>query len=427
MKNPFSIHVVMVVLWAMQMLLVGCAAEQPAHRTVLCLPVYGQSLALGEEATRITDFDALVEQSDGRIFTQRLDHDFGYFDLNGTKELAKRLLGRDSRSFELSSYTMALDLVRQVGADTVVCIFPGGQGATPYMGIAPGTEPYERLLSDIAQARDEALGRGWDFVVPALCWMHGETDMERRTRIDYAHAMRQFAERLNADVARLTGQTTPVRIVSYQTNQLTMAPHFRPSDFDCPEVSVAQAQMELIRDDSLFWASSPVYPYTFAHEGIHLTAEGQQQVGHRAARAVLGIIRGVERQQGLVPLSVSACDSSVVVRLHVPCPPLRFDTVSVVKAPCYGFSVVTPDGRDIALNTAISGDSVIVRCSAWTEGCSVRYAVNGSPGTTGPLLGPRGNLCDSAPAIVPVGDAASTTAVGMLVNWCFMFSSLAMP
>ena len=49
------------------------------HETVLCIPVYGQSLALGEEAERMTDFDSLAAYADGRIVTENLDHSFGYF------------------------------------------------------------------------------------------------------------------------------------------------------------------------------------------------------------------------------------------------------------------------------------------------------------------------------------------------------------
>ena len=37
------------------------------HKVVICIPVFGQSLALGEEAVRITDFDSLRIKYDGRI------------------------------------------------------------------------------------------------------------------------------------------------------------------------------------------------------------------------------------------------------------------------------------------------------------------------------------------------------------------------
>ena len=42
------------------------------HKVVVCIPVYGQSYALGEEATRITDFDSLRIKYNGRIVTEKL-------------------------------------------------------------------------------------------------------------------------------------------------------------------------------------------------------------------------------------------------------------------------------------------------------------------------------------------------------------------
>ena len=50
------------------------------HKVVVCIPVYGQSYALGEEATRITNFDSLRIKYNGRIVTEKLDYTFGYFD-----------------------------------------------------------------------------------------------------------------------------------------------------------------------------------------------------------------------------------------------------------------------------------------------------------------------------------------------------------
>ena len=50
------------------------------HKVVICIPVYGQSYALGEEAKRITNFDSLRIKYDGRIVTEHMDYVFGYFD-----------------------------------------------------------------------------------------------------------------------------------------------------------------------------------------------------------------------------------------------------------------------------------------------------------------------------------------------------------
>ena len=81
--------------------------ETYEHKTVVCIPVYGQSLALGEEATRITDFDSLSNYADGRIVTENMNHNFGYFDNDDMKQFAKKMIRYQKRSFELTIYSMA--------------------------------------------------------------------------------------------------------------------------------------------------------------------------------------------------------------------------------------------------------------------------------------------------------------------------------
>ena len=102
------------------------------QKTVICIPVYGQSYALGEEAIRITNFDSLRIKYDDRIVTEQLDYTYGYFDSTSwMKQYIKRLLHYDKRSFELSIYGMAESLASKTGEDTIICIFPGGLGMQP--------------------------------------------------------------------------------------------------------------------------------------------------------------------------------------------------------------------------------------------------------------------------------------------------------
>ena len=56
----------------------ACSQKPESHHVVICIPVYGQSLALGEEAERITDFDSLANYAGGRIVTENLDHSFQF-------------------------------------------------------------------------------------------------------------------------------------------------------------------------------------------------------------------------------------------------------------------------------------------------------------------------------------------------------------
>jgi hypothetical protein len=76
------------------------------NRVVICVPVYGQSYALGEEAIRITNFDSLNLNHDGRIVTENLDHRYGYFDYSDLRIITRRVLGIHNKSFELSVYSM---------------------------------------------------------------------------------------------------------------------------------------------------------------------------------------------------------------------------------------------------------------------------------------------------------------------------------
>lgn len=373
------------------------------HKTVVCIPVYGQSYALGEEAIRITDFDSLARYANGRIVTERLDHDFGYFDNDDLKEWAKKMIHYQKRSFELSIYKMAQYLADNTGNDTLICIFPGGQGATAIANLNKGTTPYQKFMEDIATAYEEATLRGWDFRIPAICWMQGESDIADYPDTDYRHQLTRLWEDLNHDIWQMTQQQDTVRFICYQANLLTRAERFRAGNYLCPETTVPQAFVSLLLHDNRFWASGPTYPYPCVGNRIHIDATGQQAIGVQAARSALGIIRGGKRFQGLIPTTVSTTATDVIVHLNVPAPPLVFDTIQVRMAKHYGFSVISKENCDIATSIRIEGDSIRIGCSAPVAGCKVRYAVNGDYMKSGNLYGPRGNLRDSGG------------------NWCYQF------
>lgn len=388
-------------------------------KTVVCIPVYGQSLALGEEAERITDFDEFIATTHGRVVTQDIDTRFGYFDLSDTKQFFKKLFHHRKRAFELSVYGMSESLTSQLGSDTLICTFPGGQGATAIASLSKGTPPYNRFIADIKTACQQAIdGGAASFSVPAVCWMQGESDIADHPGTDYRALLLKFRDDINCDIQDITHQKEDVRLIVYQPNALSRSYDFNANSYDCPETSVPQVFVDILRNDTLFWASGPTYPYPCVGEKIHIDGPSQKRIGYLEARSALAILRGGERITGLLPTSISAGDSDIVVTFTVPCPPLAFDTVQVSKASCFGFSVINADGEDIAKNATIEGDSVRITCSAPPTGCRVRYAVNGESMKSGCLHGPRGNLRDSQ------GIHATTTIAGVsypLHNWCYQF------
>lgn len=392
--------------------------EKTDHQIVLCFPVYGQSLALGEEAELITNFDSLTDNYEGRIVTENMDYEFGYFDNNELKQWGKKLIHYQKRSYELSVYGMAERLISQLGNDTMICTFPGGQGATTLANLSKGTEPYKQFLKNIANAYEIAKEKGWDLEVPAICYMQGESDIEDYPDTNYKTLLKQLSTDFNRDIKQITNQKKDIRIICYQSNNVSGGDHYKQDSFECLESYVPQTQMELIRDDSLFWASGPTYPYTFARERIHINSEGQKQIGNLAALSALDIIRGKEKRQGVVPINIAKNGNEIVIHYNVPVPPLILDTIAVQKQKNYGFGVINPQGKDILTGVILEGDSIRLICNGVVDICKVRYAINGERKKSGNRIGPRGNLRDSQ------GNKEKTIILGKqypLHNWGYQF------
>ena len=397
------------IFFTITLLCVACAQQPVAHRVVVCIPVYGQSLALGEEAERITNFDSLANYADGRIITENLDHDFGYYEFDDLKKMAKKMVKYQKRSFELSIYTMAQRLVDQLGKDTLLCIFPGGQGATQLSNLSKGTRPYQEFLEDIEKAYKLTKENGWNFKIPAICWMQGETDIADYPSTDYAKLFIQLWKDMNDDIRRITQSNDTIPFICYQPNPLTRGSKFNANNYQCTETSVPQTFVNLLNYNKWFWASGPTYPYHCIGEKVHIDAIGQQQIGELAARSALGIIRGGKRNNGLIPTSFSSDNQNIIIHFSIPQKPLSLDTIKVRKADNYGFSVITKNNRNIATAVTLEGDIIRITCSEIPQNCKVRYAVNGDYMKSGNLHGPRGNLRDAAG------------------NWCFQFDELLNP
>ena len=371
-------------------------SQDYGHKVVVCIPVYGQSYASGEEAKRITDFDSLRVKYNGRIVTEKLDYTFGYYDHSSQfKQWVKRILHYDKKAFELSVYSMAEILAQELSEDSVICIFPGGLGMRTIQELMKNTNPYKKFIKEITCAYNKSQERGWDFYVPAVCWMQGESDIVEYPDYDYKEYFHRLYNDLNTDIKNVTHQKDDIRIISYQTSTVTKGLRYKPNDYDATEPRTPTAQMELIRDDSLIWASGPTYPYDFVNESLHIDADGQQSIGVLAAKSVLGILRNGKRNVGLLPLSFEVDSNDIRIFFNVPVPPLCFDTINVNKIDNYGINVIRQDGKDLISNVCLDQNSVVIHCSESPIGCKLRYGINGEFLKGGRRNGPRGNLRDS--------------------------------
>ena len=392
------------------------------HKTVICIPVFGQSYALGEEAKRITDFDSLRHNYDGRIVNEKMDYVFGYFDHSSRfKQYVKRLLHYDRKAFELSLYGMAEALVPQLGEDTIICIFPGGHGQTTITQLMKPVDPYNKFIEEIEHAYQTAKEKGWDFCIPAVCWMQGESDIVEYPETNYKELFRKMYNNLNTDIKQVTHQKNDIRIICYQSSALTKGERFKQNNFEGTEGRTPEIQMELIREDSLIWAMGPTYPYNFIREALHIDAVGQKRIGNLAAKSALGILRNEKCFKGLVPMETIVNDNQIAIVFNVPTPPLCFDTIQVNKADHYGFSVIRKDNTDIITDVSLHNDTILITCKESPMGCKIRYGVNGDYTKGGRLHGPRGNLRDSQGKNLKVNIAGKTYPQD---NWCYIFDFL---
>ena len=389
------------------------------HKTVICIPVYGQSYALGEEAKRITNYDSLRINYNGSIVTEKMNYVFGYFDHSSRlKQFVKRLLHYDRKAFELSVYGMAESLITELGKDTILCIFPGGHGQNTITQLSKPVPCYNKFIEEIAYAFETAQELGWDFQIPAVCWMQGESDIAEYPDTDYKSLFHEMYNNLNTDIKQITHQANDIRMICYQSSALTKAEKYKTNNFEGTESQTPEIQMELVRDDSLIWAMGPTYPYDYLREALHIDAIGQKRIGDLAAKSALGIIRNEPCFIGLVPMETKVEGNTVSILFNVPTPPLCFDTIQVIKADHYGFNVIRQDNTDIISDVVLQGDTVVITCKESPIGCRIRYGVNGEFRKGGRLHGPRGNLRDSQ------GETRKVTINGKTYpqdNWCYIF------
>ena len=376
-------------------------------KVVVCVPVYGQSLAMGEEAELVTDIDGLSKKWEGRLVGEGLNDRFGYYEDISWKKKIKRLIRYGNRRYENSAFAMGEALAGALGKDTVVCVFADGRGGTAISNLIKGSSPYDALIQDIKSSYEEAKKKGMEFFVPAICWMQGESDMFDYTRVDYRKRLAHFAIDVNKDIKRITGQRRDVKIVGYQSCCLTKCYNFNPTDYDCYEISIPQVQMQLIRENSTFIAGTPVYFLDFVDDRIHLDGKSQTVVGRYNAAAVLDIVRRGDSNRGLYPVNVKSMGNTAIIEFNNSGGKLVFDTINVNKVRNYGFSVITPDNRDIAQRVGIVNDNIVIECSDNTKGCKVRYGANGEKNKSGRRFGARGNLVRRNAAKLQV--------------WCYMF------
>lgn len=297
----------------------------------------------------------------------------------------------------MANYAVQLAAVEAGIAPSNLVIFSSapGQGGTPIAGLNRGTTVYARLLAHVSSAASLASAAGRSFSVGAVAWLQGENDAEALiSRADYRALLMQLADDLDADVRAITGQSSPVHLLIYQTVFKVVS----------SAGAVALAQMDAVNDHKRIHFVAPVYGLPHNGDGVHLVNTGYLWAGRLFGRALKQLVVDGRRPDCIWPLSATAEGQTVRVRFRVPTAPLAFNTTDLAATANNGFRVVDDTGV-LTLSAMQVVDGSVVQMTvnrALGANPRVRYALDALGAGLTITSGASGNLVDSTPGATRV-------------------------
>lgn len=273
--------------------------------------------------------------------------------------------------------------------DFVALASAAGNGGYQIDQLEKGTSVYNtRFLEHVSQAH--AIDP--DHAVHVVAWLQGENDSTNETPFaTYRDKLNQLIEDINSDIAGITGQTSPVYLLTYQ-----MA--FGAAAYG----EIQLAQLEVARSNPKAFLVTPLYHIPHHGDNVHLTAVGYKWLGGYFGRAYKTLLDGYE-PTWLNPVSATRRGRELRVRFDVPVRPLVLDTTTLAATTDYGFAVKDSEGDVAIASIEIDGDDVVITLDADPVGAAVlRYALDYlGEGLT--ITGAAsGNLRDSAPETINV-------------------------
>lgn len=217
---------------------------------------------------------------------------------------------------------------------------------------------YEAALIETKAITRLAKAAGKTYGVGAIIVTHGETDAGNR---NYEDELYQLWQDYNTDLSAITGQKQKIQMIVSQQDSCN----------DHSPSTQAQWKIGVDHPEDVV-CSGPKYQYPYFEDGVHLTAEGYQELGEKYGEVYFERVILGRNWQPLQPTGVERDGKTITIHFHVPTPPLVWDinfqpphqSVDAWKQG-KGFEISTSAGARVAITSAeISGDAVIITCAA---------------------------------------------------------------
>lgn len=359
------------------LLAVADKVPAPSAGTWMGMPVYGQSLsvgALGQPVLTTSQPYANLTHAGGVKSVNAGD-------LAGARALYEDALGENNATgtnrgeticSTAANFSTRRFLVNDGGAPSDFVSFASapGQGGTPIAGLSKGTAPYNRLLGQVTAARNAATAAGKVYVVTDIPFIQGESDTDGSTPTTgptYLAAVKQLVDDLNADIKAITGQTTPVHLLLFQTAYKAAS-----------QSQIALAQLQAVREHRLIHLVTNYAFVPYNGDKTHSTNVGYVWLGHYAARARYQLIALGQVPDCIMPLAATFAAAGTTIRVKFRTP-TRLKLPTIAGQTGWGFKV--SDGTGVLTVTgaviSASGDEVLLTVNrALGSSPIVRYALD---------------------------------------------------
>ena len=244
-------------------------------------------------------------------------------------------------------------------------------GGTAYAGLRKGTTVYSNALAHVTAAKNIAAANGWEYQVPSLSIVHGESQINT-TQAEYVAILAEWISDYRTDIPAITGQA--VAPIGFITQMLT------GETGTIPAIPLAQLQSHNENANIIMVGPKYAYPY---FDTYHMQAEGYIKTGELEARAErLTQVSG--KWQPLKVLSATLSRAVITLRLNNlpngnagtpgPIGRLAADTTLVTDPGKLGFQLSAGTIESIVMG-ADGASIVITAAAAIATGTVLTYAL----------------------------------------------------
>lgn len=352
---------------------------------------YGQSLSVGATATTI-----LSSTQPYQNITFDTGPKMNGSTATGTKPLVEDAVSpapdggsnRGETPCSGAANTATMLAYRDNGIDpsnNIIFSSTAGKGGTAIAALSKGSSWYSSVFINHVNRAKELVGSSYS--LPVMAWVQGEQDAANN--LDYASyktALNQLQTDVETDVKAITGQVSPVHLLTYQMSYRAVS-----------NPQIAQAQYDLTNENAKVYLVTPTYMFPHnSGDKVHLTSVGYKWMGAYYGRAYKELVHDNIEPRSLKVLSSTVKGAVIKVKFDVPQLPLRIDTTTLSPTTNFGFKV-TASGQEVAIKQVRTKNEYVELelYSSPTGELKVRYGLDYLGTGLTILNGGSGNICDS--------------------------------